>query len=407
MAAIVTLAVAVGTCVWSATRDAEPVHAASTPHYVGSKSCQSCHAAIYEHWRKTPMANFVSDPREHPEAILGDLNTNSVFPFKREDVAFVYGSIWKQRYFTRRGDDLYPLPVQWDVGNRKWLPYHVPDKGADWWTEFYPSDDMQRPTSATCDGCHSVAFDVVTKKPAEWNVGCERCHGPGSEHAAHPTKTNILNPSKMDAVAENDTCIACHSQGRPRGGLIQGKAYDWPVGYEPGKRLADYWTLEDTTLGQTDFLHFADGTAHKNRMQGNDFVQSEMYKHNLTCSTCHDAHGTDNPAQLRQPAQELCLSCHAPGGRIGPRAATVEAHTHHKADSPGSQCVACHMPKIEGEGVPGAFVHAHTFRFITPADTARYKIPNPCTGCHTAKSTDWAKVELLSWTTESPWRVAP
>jgi hypothetical protein len=37
-------------------------------------------------------------------------------------------------------------------------------------------------------------------------------------------------------------------------------------------------------------------------MQGNDFVQSVMYRHGITCASCHDVHGTDNPAQLRKPA---------------------------------------------------------------------------------------------------------
>ena len=59
---------------------------------------------------------------------------------------------------------------------------------------FYPPDNMQRPTGPTCDGCHSVDYDIQTKQVAEWNVGCERCHGPGSEHVAHPTRANILNP---------------------------------------------------------------------------------------------------------------------------------------------------------------------------------------------------------------------
>jgi predicted CXXCH cytochrome family protein len=143
-------------------------------------------------------------------------------------------------------------------------------------------------------------------------VGCERCHSPGSEHVTHPTSTNILNPDQMDSVASNDTCIACHSQGRPRADLIDGKAYDWPVGYHVGLRLADYWKLEDITLGQTDFFHYADGTGHKNRIQGNDFVQSVMYKHGVTCASCHDVHGTDNYAQLRKPADQLCLDCHGP-----------------------------------------------------------------------------------------------
>jgi predicted CXXCH cytochrome family protein len=84
------------------------------------------------------------------------------------------------------------------------------------------------------------------------------------------------------------------------------------LGYHVGLRLADYWKLEDITLGQTDFFHYADGTGHKNRIQGNDFVQSVMYKHGVTCASCHDVHGTDNYAQLRKPADQLCLDCHGP-----------------------------------------------------------------------------------------------
>lgn len=380
-------------------------HVASTSHYVGSESCQKCHAAIYERWKKTPMANVVRDPKVHPDAIIPDLSTNHVAKFTVDQVAFVYGSKWKQRYFTKIGDDYYPLPVQWDIGNKKWLKYHVPDTGADWWAAYYPSDNMQRPTGPTCDGCHSVNYNIHTKQVTEWNVGCERCHGPGSEHVANPTRTNILNPAEMNDFASDDTCIQCHSQGRPRAGLIDGKAYDWPVGYHVGLRLADYWKLEDITLGQTDFFHFADGTGHKNRMQGNDFVQSVMYRHGVTCASCHDVHGTDNYAQLRKPADKICLDCHGPTSPNGPHTTTLEEHTHHKDGSPGSQCVACHMPKIETQGVPGSFVSSHTFQFITPAMTKKYKIPNPCTSCHTDKSPDWATEELLRWKTTSPWRV--
>jgi predicted CXXCH cytochrome family protein len=375
-------------------------------HYVGSGNCQHCHEEIYARWQKTTMANVVRDPKTHPDAILPDLSTNRIAPFTREQVAFVYGSRWKQRYFTHIGNDYYPLSVQRDIGNKKWLPYHVPDQGGDWWAAFYPTDNLQRPTSATCDGCHSVNFNLQTKQVTEWNVGCERCHGPGGEHVAHPTRANIQNPGAMDDISANDTCISCHSQGRPRAGLIAGKAVDWPVGYEPGRKLADFWKLEDIALGQTDFLHFPDGTAHKNRMQGNDFVQSTMYRHGVTCSSCHDPHGSTNTAQLRKPADKICMDCHSAGGANGPRTATLEEHTRHKAGSPGSQCVACHMPKIESEGVPGAFVSAHTFRFLSPGMTDRYKIPNACTSCHKDKSTAWASNALRSWSSTSPWRVA-
>jgi predicted CXXCH cytochrome family protein len=371
--------------------------------YVGSQSCQKCHTSIYEHWQRTPMANVVRSPREHPDAIIPDLATNTIAKFTRDDIALVYGSVWKQRYFTKRGDDYFPEPAQWDVTHRVWRPYSVA-KGTDWWEPFYPPDNMQRPTGPTCDGCHSVAYDIHTKQVAEWNVGCEKCHGPGSEHVAHPSRGNILNPAHMDYVAASDTCIQCHSQGRPLTIPIEGKYYDWPVGYRVGLRLQDFWKLEDHTLGATTFTHFPEGTGHKNRMQGNDFVQSVMYRRGVTCFSCHDAHGTNNYAQLREPAEMICLDCHGPLSPNGPRTATLEEHTHHKDGSAGSDCVACHMPQIQTT-IADVKVHAHTFRFITPEMTDKYGIPNPCTSCHTDKPTAWATEALRRWPERSPWRL--
>jgi predicted CXXCH cytochrome family protein len=376
---------------------------ATSAHYSSSASCQKCHAQIYEHWRKTPMANVVRDPRQFPDAIIPDLATNTISKFTKDRVGLVYGSIWKQRYFTKIGDDYFPEPAQWDVTHRVWRPYFVA-KGTDWWEPFYPPDNMQRPTGPTCDGCHSVDYNIKTKQVAEWNVGCEKCHGPGSEHVAHPTRGNILNPARMDYVQANDSCIQCHSQGRPLTSPIDGRYYDWPVGYSIGLNLRDFWQLEEHTLGETTFTHYPDGTAHKNRMQGNDFVQSVMYRRGITCFSCHDVHGTDNYAQLRKPADKLCLDCHGPLSLNGPHTGTLEEHTHHKKDSAGSSCIACHMPKIETT-IADVKVRAHTFAFITPAMTDKYKIPNPCATCHADKSTAWATEALRTWPQFSSWRM--
>jgi formate-dependent nitrite reductase cytochrome c552 subunit len=75
-----------------------------------------------------------------------------------------------------------------------------------------------------------------------------------------------------------------------------------------------------------------------------------------------------------------------------------------KEGSAGSQCVACHMPKIETT-IADVKVSAHTFAFISPAMTDKYKIPNPCTSCHNDKSTQWATQALRRWPERSPWRV--
>lgn len=373
--------------------------------YVGSDKCKTCHPALYERWSKTRMANVVRDPKVHPEALLPDFTKpDPLVNFTAADIALVYGSKWKQRFFTRRGDDYYPLGVTWDVGKQLFRPYLVAPN-TDWWVPFFPPDNNGRPTSQLCDGCHSVNFNIQTKTVTEWNVGCERCHGPGSAHVARPAQTNIVNPSRLDSMQATNICIQCHSQGQPVANPINGKYYDWPVGFQAGMDLKQFWKLEEYKLGTETFTHFADGSGHKNRMQGNDFVQSAMYTHGVACNSCHDPHGTPNNADLIKPANTLCLTCHGPNSPNGPRGATVQDHTHHAAGSAGNECVGCHMPKI-AQQIADTNVRSHTFRFIPPAETEELKVPNGCNSCHADKTPAWSREQLKTWPNVSAFRVA-
>ena len=372
--------------------------------YVGSAACARCHAPIYERWKQTRMANVVRDPREHPDAIIPDLTKpDPLLTFGTDQIAFVYGSKWKQRYFTKVGDDYFPLPAQWDVTHRQWRPYNVA-KGTDWWTAFYPPENSKRPTGPTCDGCHSVNYDVKTKAVTEWNVGCEKCHGPGGDHVARPSRATIVNPARLDPVSAVNVCVQCHSQGRPLVNPVEGRHYDWPVGFRVGLNLKDFWQLEEHKPGETTFTHFADGTAHKNRMQGNDFVQSVMYTRGVTCASCHDVHGTQHNADLIKSSRLVCLTCHGPKSPNGPHTATIEQHTHHQPASAGSECVSCHMPAIE-QTISDVMVRSHTFKFISPSMTETLKVPNPCIACHKEKTNAWATEALRRWPEFSPWRV--
>lgn len=350
------------------------------------------------------MANVLQDPNTDPGVILGDFATeNDLVTFDIDDVTYTYGSKWKQRYFTRRGDDLFVLPAQWDVQNRQWRRY-FPSRGSDWWTEHYPEDPMRRPTGPLCDGCHSVNYNITTKTVTEWNVGCESCHGPGGTHLIEPINGNIVNPEKLDNVRADDVCIQCHSQGQARNNPIGDVYYDWPVGYRPGTRLSDVWMLDPAHLGEETFTHWPEGSAHKNRMQGNDWVQGQMYVKGVRCYACHDVHGTEYEADVRAPGNEVCTECHTAQLQPGPPG-SLEYHTQHTADSKGSSCVACHMPSI-ARTVSNINVRSHTFRFVSPADTLRYGVPNACNNCHTDETPEWAVNALETWPQVSPWRVA-
>jgi len=337
------------------------------------------------------MANVLVDPKVRPEAVLPDFSkSDPALTFNLGDVAFVYGSKFKQRYFRKVGDDYYPLPATWDVVNRKWRPY----------------THIRKPTSQECDGCHSVNFDIQTKTVTEWNVGCERCHGPGSEHISRPGRANIVNPVRLDYVRANDVCIQCHSTGESSRNPIEGRDFAWPVGFLPGMVLSEFWKLDDRRAVGPDRSYYPDGTGSGNRMQGNDFVTSTMYTHGVTCFSCHDVHGTENNADLAKPASVLCLQCHSPTSPNGPKAVDIVRHTHHPAGSSGAECVGCHMPKIQPT-IADVRVHSHTFRFISPALGLAEKMPDACTACHTEKTAQWAADELRKWPEFSPWRMFP
>src|SRR5216684_8837150 len=99
----------IATVVWLPTtlcRQGTAPPSGFTPTYVGSAACKTCHPAMYERWSKTRMANVVTDPKTHPEVILPDLaKADPLLTFKREDIALVYGTNWKQRYFQKVGED--------------------------------------------------------------------------------------------------------------------------------------------------------------------------------------------------------------------------------------------------------------------------------------------------------------
>ena len=304
---------------------------ATSATYVGSAACKKCHEEIYARWSKSRMANVVRDPREHPDAIIPDFSKpDPLLTFTKDDIAFVYGSRWKQRYFTKVGDDYFPLPAQWDVTHKMWRPYFVAQRnrlvGAALSAGQFPAADrpaMRRLPFGQLRHRHQDGHRVERRLRAMPRTGQRARGAAGGEHHRQSRP--------LDYVHANDTCIQCHSQGQPLKNPIEGKYYDWPVGFHVGMNLADFWKLEEHKLGETTFTHFADGTAHKNRMQGNDFVQSLMYARGVTCFSCHDAHGTDNPGIVRKPGNGLCLACHGPNAQNGPHAATIEQHTHHAA----------------------------------------------------------------------------
>jgi hypothetical protein len=215
--------------------------------------------------------------------------------------------------------------------------------------------------SRNCAGCHATGVQIKTKDFADYkavvtdwdykdlNITCERCHGPGSEHAKSSAKTQIISPQYLTAKAGNELCGQCHGNhdGRsitPPG--IYKPAYDGnykdtlghgffvPGVYGLDTFFANY--EKPTTKLEPDwkegaFHSWPDQThARSHSMELSDLRRSAHYSNKtekLTCFTCHDAHTLDaGPASLKvggydfaNPAygnNTLCLTCHAAGGQF-------------------------------------------------------------------------------------------
>src|SRR4029079_7662601 len=91
----------------------------------------------------------------------------------------------------------------------------------------------------------------------------------------------------------------------------------------------------------------------------------------------------------------LCLRCHgAPGPTNAPVLDPI-AHSHHKADSTGNQCVTCHMATTTY--MQRAPRHDHGFLKPDPLLTKELGIPNACNRCHADQTTDWASKFADEW----------
>jgi predicted CXXCH cytochrome family protein len=360
--------------------------------YAGSKKCAECHQSHYAGWKDSAHNKMIRPPvaEGKDRTVLADFSQASPHRnFELKDVKWVIGHRWKQRYIGEVNGEEVVFPAQWSVRDKKWLPY---DGKSDWWYEHH-KDWKNRSNFKLCAGCHSTGSDAYTQKWVELNISCESCHGPGKAHADKPKLENIVNPARLSVERSMDICLSCHQAGKP-----PGTDYAWAVGYEAGMDLSKFWQGFEPEAGKKTAEFWENGTAHKNRVQGNTFLQSVMYHSGLQCTNCHESHGSMHTSMTVKDAASnaLCLTCHGPGKQVGPSYKNLSEHTHHPALSTGSRCIECHMPKT-GSNAVAAEARNHTFDFISPAESIKRGVPNSCNGCHADKTNQWALDKVKEW----------
>lgn len=378
---------------------------------VGSSSCASCHKAFYEKW-VTSHHGLAMQPFT-PEFAKKELTTptgplmfsNRLYRIelgapkswvidgdKKYEIAHAMGG--KNVYFfltpLERGR-LQVLPVAYDVRRKEW--YDMPasamrhfgdvrDTPFDWRDSVFTFN-------TSCYSCHvsqlvnnyDVKTDTYRTTWTEPGINCETCHGPAGEHVRlfenmprgmKIDDVKLIVASRYTPTQHNDACAPCHAKMNPL-----------TPSYPPGAQYHDHFDL--ATLEDPDF--YPDG-----RDLGENFTETTWRLNScvsggkLHCVTCHTSSGRFRFAG--DESNNACASCHAE------QAGKLAEHTHHKAGSSGSKCIACHMPMTEFARMRRS---DHSMRPPLPEVSAEVGSPDACILCHKGKHAKWAAGFVSKW----------
>lgn len=259
----------------------------------------------------------------------------------------------------------------------------------------------------------------------EINIGCEKCHGPGSKHVSGSPGRYIVNPKLLSSERTAVLCGRCHDRRMGSNGEIDGIQ---PLN-EKGEFLMPGESRNTLLKKFSDQMHkgpdpnkdlWPDHFFSKNpNQQYSDFIKSKLYRNNrvlVTCTDCHNVHGgtpyrrllVNDPDDSSSP---LCQKCHAKD--IIPH---MENRFGAKMKGKLTRCIDCHMPGtaigMEG-GNHGAIlktppfntsaeeeksvywesnINSHTFKVpfknnvgvagIDPGRSMFFPYANKCGSCH-------------------------
>lgn len=231
--------------------------------------------------------------------------------------------------------------------------------------------------SETCIGCHedqqrrfkNTVMGRVFAHPrtADEKLGCESCHGPGKAHVeAGGGKETIPvrfgKDSKTPVEEQNSACLSCHQKGNrmfwvgsPHESRQMACVDCHNVKQEIDRKLSSeerfsspltqYKGLKKTQPELCLDCH----QMRRAQLQRSSHMPYREGK--VTCTSCHNPHGTPNPKQLIQATtNENCLSCHTE--RRGPflfehppvMENCANCHEPHGTNNP--QLLKTRMPRV-------------------------------------------------------------
>ena len=377
----------------------------TTPLTVDEQTCAECHAQEVSDWNGSHHEQAMGVASA--ETVLGDFSdvtfsdAGVTSRFTQRDGQFIINTIGAdgkyadfvvrytfgitplQQYLLELpGGHLQAFTIAWDTNAGRWFSLYpnqviAPGDPLHWTSRGFTAN-------SSCISCHTtntqLNYDLATDSYATgWDaihVGCQSCHGPGSDHVAwarqenrarSETKGFIVNYASLTPQQRVETCAPCHSRSTP-------------ISQQPsaGSTFLDSYMPELIRDG----LYHANGQMLDEVFNYGSFLQSKMYQQGVTCTTCHNPH----TLELQLPGNQMCASCHQlnPPTSAFPTltAKLYDSYEHHfhQPGSPGAQCVSCHMPTTTYMEIDPR--HDHSFSIPRPDLTLMWGTPNACASCH-------------------------
>lgn len=380
--------------------------------YGGSASCKACHPSEYEKWSGSnhffaerplsegldkaafePARSFAHGSQTSDVRITGGRHEVVTLGFdgKREPYAaqrVIGHHPLRQFLVAGAGGRLHTLEACWDPRRSDWFNvYGNEDRKPGEWGHWTGRGMVWNQMCASCHNTrvrknYDPATDAYHTTMAEMTVSCESCHGPMKTHAEWRLKypaTKEPDPAAKKFTRDQmiESCAPCHT----RRGELTGD-------FKPGDSFWDHFS--PSIVDHTD-IYYPDGQVRDENYEFGSFLGSRMFHAGVRCVDCHDPHA----AKPILPGNQLCMRCHTPGGFPNAPVIAPEAHSFHKADSTGNQCVNCHMPQTVY--MQRHWRHDHGFTIPDPLLTKEHGIPNACNGCHQDKDVEWSLAATENW----------
>ncbi|HYO82151.1 MAG TPA: hypothetical protein VES20_12170 [Bryobacteraceae bacterium] len=223
-------------------------------------------------------------------------------------------------YLITLGGRLFQSPLSYYSHQKRW------DMSPGYERELAP--DFDRPVGADCLFCHGGSVRAEPPLSAQ-RITCQRCHGDASRHLGAPSRSNIVNPVRLEPARRDSVCEQCHLSGEIRI-LHPGKAWD---DFKPGMLTEEVFSTfvraEAAGAGPVKVV------SHVEQMHESKCFRRSAGR--MWCGTCHDPHGASEDPRVAY--RSACLGCHSDS--------TLVRH-----GAPKDDCIGCHMPKRAAMDVP-------------------------------------------------------